>query len=191
MAIRARPLAVAGSGGPCHGSVAEFASRMHPQTFRAAGFHWRWRRIKPSGMQAVLERLLGARVAGLAMQFLRFGTVGAAGFVVDTAVVYGLRGTVGIYAAGAAAYVAAASFTWLFNRLWTFRTAPRTNAARQWAVFLATQSLGFVVNRGIFAILVTVSAFCATHPVVAIAAGVAAGMFLNFAAARRYVFAQG
>lgn len=142
-------------------------------------------------MQAALERLLGVRWAGLAMQFLRFGTVGAAGFVVDTAVVYGLRGMVGIYAAGAAAYVAAASFTWVFNRLWTFRTAARTHAGRQWAVFLATQSLGFVVNRGIFAVLVTFSDFCATYPVVAIAAGVAAGMFLNFAAARRYVFTQG
>ncbi len=142
------------------------------------------------GMEAVLERLLGVGPARLAMEFLRFGTVGAAGFVVDTGVVYALRGSIGIYAAGVAAYGAAATFTWFFNRLWTFRAAPRTHAARQWAVFVATQSLGFVVNRGVFAVLVTVSPFCATHPVVAIAAGVAAGMFFNFAAARRYVFAQ-
>ena len=126
----------------------------------------------------------------LVMQFLRFGTVGAAGFVVDTAVVYTLRGSIGIYAAGAVAYAVAATFTWTFNRLWTFRMAPRTHAGRQWMLFLATQSVGFVVNRGVFAILVTFSPFCATHPVAAIAVGVAGGMFLNFAAARRYVFAQ-
>lgn len=141
------------------------------------------------GMRAQLERRLGKERVQLAMQFLRFGTVGAAGFVVDTAVVYALRGAIGIYAAGAAAYCAAASFTWVFNRIWTFRTARPTSAARQWALFLATQSAGFVVNRGVFATLVTVSPFCATYPVVAIAAGVAAGMFLNFAAARRFVFA--
>lgn len=140
-------------------------------------------------MRDRLQRLLGRERAQLATQFLRFGAVGSAGFVVDTAVVYALRGTVGIYAAGVAAYCAAATFTWAFNRAWTFRTAARANAARQWALFLATQSAGFVVNRGIFAILVTLSAFCAAHPVVAIAAGVAAGMFLNFAAARRFVFA--
>ena len=124
------------------------------------------------------------------MQFARFGTVGAAGFVVDTAVVYALRGVVGIYAAGAAAYAVAATFTWIFNRIWTFREASHAPAGRQWAAFLATQSVGFVVNRGVFFTLVTISPFCAAHPVVAIAAGVAAGMFLNFAAARRFVFEQ-
>ncbi len=141
-------------------------------------------------MQAVLERLLGHARAHLALQFLRFGTVGGAGFVVDTAVVYALRGAIGIYAAGAAAYVVAASFTWAFNRIWTFRTARKANAMRQWAVFLATQGVGFVVNRGVFAVLVTYSEVCAAYPVLAIAAGVAAGMFLNFAAARRFVFAE-
>ena len=142
-------------------------------------------------MRTLLERFLGDALARLAMQFLRFGTVGAAGFVVDTAVVYGLRGPLGLYGAGAAAYGVAASFTWLFNRLWTFRGPQRLAVGRQWAVFLATQSVGFVVNRGVFAVLVTVSSFCFDYPVVAIAAGVAAGMFLNFAAARRYVFASG
>ena len=142
-------------------------------------------------MQAVLERLLGEALARLAMQFLRFGTVGAAGFVVDTAVVYALRGAIGIYAAGAAAYCAAATFGWVFHRLWTFRSATRSSAGRQWMLFLATQSAGFVVNRGVFALLVTFSPFCAAYPVVAIAGGVAAGMFLNFAAAKRFVFAQG
>ena len=139
-------------------------------------------------MQSLIERYFGQALAQLAMQFLRFGTVGAAGFIVDTAVVYGLRGTIGIYAAGAAAYVVAASFTWVFNRLWTFSSAPRVAAHRQWAVFLATQSVGFVVNRGVFAALVTWSDVCAAYPVLAIAFGMAAGMFLNFAAARRYVF---
>lgn len=137
-----------------------------------------------------MQRLLGDRLAGIAAQFLRFGVVGAAGFLVDTAVVYGLRGAIGIYGAGAAAYVVAASFTWLFNRLWTFRGAQRMALGRQWAAFLGTQSVGFLVNRGVFAVLVTVSALCAAYPVLAIAAGVAAGMFLNFAAARRFVFSD-
>lgn len=136
----------------------------------------------------MIERYFGKALVQLAIQFLRFGTVGAAGFVVDTAVVYGLRGAIGIYGAGAAAYVVAASFTWLFNRLWAFRNASRGAAHRQWMMFLATQSAGFVVNRGVFAALVTWSEVCAAYPVLAIASGMAAGMFLNFAAARRYVF---
>lgn len=156
--------------------------------WRAAGLSLRAGWSYAGGMRAFMQRLLGDHLALLATQFLRFGTVGAAGFVVDTAVVYSLRGAIGLYGAGAVAYVVAASFTWGFNRLWTFRGPHHMAAGRQWAVFLGTQSVGFVVNRGVFFVLVTVSAFCAEYPVVAIAAGVAAGMFLNFAAARRYVF---
>lgn len=139
----------------------------------------------------MLQRLLGDARGRLATQFLRFGTVGAAGFVVDTAMVYALRDSVGLYGAGVAAYLLAATFTWLFNRVWTFRGAHRGGIGRQWALFLLAQSLGFVVNRGVFAVLVTVSSLCAAHPVLAVFAGMLAGMFLNFAMARRFVFAQG
>lgn len=139
-------------------------------------------------MEDLLFRVLGQRLGAMAVQFMRFGLVGAAGFVVDTGVVYGLRGTVGIYAAGAVAYLFSASFTWFFNRLWAFRDSAHQPAGRQWAIFLVTQSVGFVVNRGVFAVLVTTSALCAEHPVIAIFAGMLAGMFLNFGFARRYVF---
>lgn len=141
-------------------------------------------------MQPILQRILGDARGRLAMQFIRFGTVGAAGFVVDTAMVYGLRCLLGLYGAGAAAYLVAATFTWIFNRLWTFRGGSSGGIGRQWALFLAVQSLGFVVNRGVFAVLVTVSPLCATHPVIAVLAGTLAGMFMNFATARRFVFAQ-
>jgi len=36
-----------------------------------------------------------------------------------------------------------------------------------------------------------VSPLCEAHPVLAVFAGTLAGMFLNFATARRFVFAQG
>jgi len=140
-------------------------------------------------MHAILIRLAGPARARVVMQFMRFGTVGAAGFVVDTSVVYGLRGAIGLYGAGAVAYLCAATFTWAFNRIWTFRGPHRHPMHRQWALFLAVNSVGFVVNRGVFALLVTFSAFCAEYPVVAIFAGMLAGMFLNFAAARKLVFA--
>jgi putative flippase GtrA len=139
-------------------------------------------------MEHLLLRVLGDRLGALAVQFMRFGLVGAAGFMVDTGVVYALRGMIGIYAAGAVAYLFAASFTWFFNRLWAFRNATHQPPGRQWAIFLATQSIGFLVNRGVFATLVTTSALCAEHPVIATFAGMLAGMFLNFGFARRYVF---
>lgn len=124
----------------------------------------------------------------LVLQFLRFGTVGGMGFVVDTAVVYALRGAVGLYWAGAMAYPVAATFTWAVNRLWTFRGQGGGSAGRQWARFLATNLLGFALNRGAYFLLITISPFVAEYPVIAVAAGAGAGMFVNFYLARAVVF---
>lgn len=134
-----------------------------------------------------LPRRLHGRVALLA-QFLRFGTVGGCGFLVDTATVYALRGTLGLYGAGALAYLTAASTNWLLNRLWTFRGQGSGAAHRQWLAFLATNLLGFALNRGTYAGLVTASTLCAAQPVWAVAAGSAAGMFVNFHLSRSVVF---
>ena len=124
----------------------------------------------------------------LILQFLRFGTVGGMGFFVDTAVVYATRGQVGVYWAGVIAYPVAATFTWAVNRYWTFRGQGDGPAHHQWARFLATNLLGFVLNRGAYFALVASSAFVAANPVIAVAAGAAAGMFVNFHLARRVVF---
>ena len=142
-------------------------------------------------MQAILARCtpraLHARLPMLT-QFLRFGTVGAAGFVVDTATVYATKGILGLYGAGAVAYLTAASANWLLNRTWTFRGHGGGPAHRQWLAFLGTNLLGFVLNRGAYFTLVTVSATCAAQPVLAVAAGAITGMFLNFHLSRSVVF---
>jgi putative flippase GtrA len=122
------------------------------------------------------------------VQFMQFGTVGLAGLVVDTATVYALRGSFGLYGAGLAAYGTGATTTWLLNRVWTFRGTGGGPAHRQWARFIAANSLGFVLNRGTYAILVTWLAVAARQPVVATSAGAVAGMFLNFYLSRRLVF---
>ena len=120
--------------------------------------------------------------------FLRFGIVGGAGFVVDTATVYATRGILGLYGAGVLAYLVAATVNWALNRVWTFRGRGGGAAHRQWARFLLANGVGFVLNRGTYAILVTISALCARQPVLAILAGVVAGMFVNFSLSRRWVF---
>lgn len=124
----------------------------------------------------------------MAIDFLRFGTVGAAGFVVDTAVVYATRAWLGLYLAGVLSFLVAASFTWLGNRLWTFRGRGAGRMHAQWARFVAANTLGFLLNRGTYAILVTVSALCAEQPVLAIFAGMLAGMLANFHFSRTMVF---
>ena len=139
-------------------------------------------------MVAILVRLLGPARAGLLMEFTRFGTVGFLGFVVDNSLVYGLRGAMGLYWAGALAYVVAATTTWGFNRLWTYRGRSRGAVHRQWALSLTVSTLGFTVNRGIYFAVITLSALAAEHPIMATFAGTLGGMFLNFHFARAVVF---
>ncbi len=122
------------------------------------------------------------------VQFLMFGTVGTVGFLIDVITVYGLRRLLGLYGAGAAAYIVAASVTWLFNRLWTFRGRGSGPVHQQWARFLGVNLGGFVLNRGTYAILITFVPLCAQEPVFAVAAGSIAGMFLNFTLSRAMVF---
>ena len=149
-------------------------------------------------MEALLSRIL----AGLPMparrfvdprrvllaQFLRFGVVGLIGFGIDTAIVYALRAPIGLYAAGMVSYLVAGSAGWALNRLWTFRGRSTGRAHRQWVLFLATNVGGLLLNRGAYVALIATSPLCVRYPVLAVAAGAVAGMFVNFAVARNLVF---
>ncbi len=138
-------------------------------------------------MIGATARLNPARRAWI-IDLLRFGTVGGVGFLLDSATVYASRAALGLYGAGVLAYFVAATGNWLLNRVWTFRGRGSGPAHRQWAAFLAANLVGFVLNRGTYAILVTVSALCARQPVYAIAAGAIAGLFTNFSLSRKLVF---
>jgi putative flippase GtrA len=134
------------------------------------------------------RRLATEARIGTLVQFLMFGTVGTVGFLADTATVYSLRYSLGLYGAGAVAYGVAATVTWLLNRLWTFRGQGSGPAHHQWARFLVVNLGGFVLNRGTYTLLVTFVPLCAAEPVYAVGAGAIAGMFLNFSLNRTMVF---
>ena len=137
----------------------------------------------------VLTRILGQQRAAIAQEFLRFGVVGAIGFVADTAVLYGAIALgSGLYLGRALSYLAAATTTWALNRAWTFRGRGDGPAQRQWALFVAVNLIGFVLNYGTYAALVTFVPLVAAHPVLGVAAGSIAGMFTNFALSRQVVF---
>ncbi len=134
------------------------------------------------------RRLISPAYLVLAAQFMQFATVGVAGLTVDTVVVYATRDRVGLYVAGLLSYLVAVTVTWALNRMWTFRGLGQGSALRQWARFVAANLLGFVLNRGTYFTLVTVSPLCAAQPIYAVAAGSVAGMFANFSLSRRIVF---
>jgi putative flippase GtrA len=125
----------------------------------------------------------------LLVQFIMFGMAGMVGFAIDTATVYTLRQWVGLYVGGILAYFTAATGTWLCNRLWTFRHISQSDPWYvQWRRFLAANLTGFVINRGLYMLLITFVAAAARQPVIAVFAGGLAGMMFNFNLSRKLVF---
>ncbi|WP_235035610.1 GtrA family protein [Roseomonas sp. 18066] len=138
-----------------------------------------------------MRRLLSPGQRALIGQMLRFGVVGTLGFLVDTGVLYAaLQLGAGLYLGRVFSYVAAATGNWALNRAWTFQ-ATGAPAARQWALFLAVNLVGFAVNYGTYALLVGHLPLAAAHPVLGVAAGSLAGMAGNFLLSRRFVFRAG
>jgi len=127
----------------------------------------------------------------LPRQFLRFGVIGAAGFVVDVGVLYLMRKAgLDLYSARGVSFIAAASFTWLGNRAFTFATGarPAGRLTAEWFVYLGAMTAGGLLNYGTYAVLVTVYALFREHPWLGVAGGTAAGLLVNFFFARRILY---
>jgi len=130
----------------------------------------------------------------LAGQFLRFSTIGAAGFVVDISILYlMLYMGLDLYSARVISFVAAATSTWIGNRLLTFR--PDRKGGRkisgEWVVYLAAMTVGGLVNYGIYALLIGFFQLFHDHPWLAVAGGTGAGLLINFMLARRILYKAG
>ena len=125
-----------------------------------------------------------------ARQFLRFGIVGVAGFVVDASVLYALLSwsSAGFYLGRLGSYLAAATSTWYLNRTFTFADHARQHAVRQWARFLAVNTIGGAVNYAVYSGFVLHWPREPWSPLIGVAGGSLAGMVVNFTVSRRLVF---
>ena len=131
-------------------------------------------------------------VASMAIQFIKFGIVGVFGFIVDSSAltialkIFGLNP----YAAAIVAFPCAATATWVGNRLFTFRDRRAAQGAMkaEWGRFMSVTLVGFLVNRGTYAGLITLSPTIYTYPILGLVGGTLVGMFINFFLSRRFVF---
>ena len=124
-------------------------------------------------------------------QFLGFACVGAITFVVDAGV---LTAALAIapgrfYLGRVVSYLTAASAGWWLNRRFTF--GGRGRRWRQWLRYLVANLSGGLANYAVYAVLIEIVPLCRSHPTLAVAAGSLAGLVLNFAASRRFVFNLG
>ena len=136
-----------------------------------------------------IRALLGAR-------FMRFGAVGAAGFVVDEAVLTLMHYAFGLdpYAARAISIFCAMTFTWWGNRTLTFAEHAAGGSvagiAREWLKFVLANAVGAIVNYASYTACVRFAPPPLGNPLLATAIGVAVGMVFNFTLSKRFVFRQ-
>jgi putative flippase GtrA len=126
-------------------------------------------------------------------RILRFGVVGAAGFVVDETVL-----TVGHYLIGLDPYVARAisilcamTFTWWGNRTLTFAEHAAEGAGgilREWLKFMLANAVGAAANYATYTLCVGYAPVPLSNPLVAVVIGVGVGMVFNFTLSQRFVF---
>ena len=140
--------------------------------------------------RAVTPRAVGG-------ELFRFAVVGTIGFVVDAGILTWLVSFLAwnVYAARAVSFVVAVLVTWLVNRQWTFahRGGGRSSmagAGAEYARYLTVQVIGALANLGVFVGVLAVWRGLIAYPVVPLAIGAVAGLLVNFAGARRWVFAQ-
>jgi len=124
-------------------------------------------------------------------QLFRFLIAGVLGFAVDASVLWlALAAGQGYFVGRALSFLAAVWTTWQINRRYTFRQsdAPRGSVWREWWQYLLAMSLGGAVNYAAYSAVVL--NFPATRwlPFAGVAVGSIAGMAVNFASAKWWVF---
>jgi putative flippase GtrA len=129
--------------------------------------------------------------------FIRFGLVGAGGYVVDAGVLGLTTGQFGFdpYRGRAIAVAIAMTATWLGNRYLTFaaqRARGSVSAIAQEALkFAGANLIGAAVSYGTYAALVRYAAGPWNNVFAAQAIGVLAGLVFNFTLSRTLVFRNG
>lgn len=119
--------------------------------------------------------------------FLSFAAIGAAAFVVDSVVLkiglaLGLTPAIGRLVS----LFVSMNFTFVVNRAVTFAKFRGRSLPAQWALYMAANSLGALVNYLVF--LALTAGPLAGQPVLAVAAGSVAGLAFNFTASRLTAF---
>ena len=122
---------------------------------------------------------------------VRFAFAGVAGLVVDVAVLYlALALGLGFYAGRVVSFLCAVFATWQINRRYTFAAgdAPTASLWREWWRYLMAMLGGGLVNYCAYSALIAIGPRVTLWPMLAVAAGSLAGMAVNFASAKLFVF---
>lgn len=121
---------------------------------------------------------------------LRFALVGAAGFLVDTAIVLLLLGAGWRPAvARCAAFGVAVLVTWLLNRSFSFQASKLGHVGKEGGAYFLVQLGGFAANLLVFTSLLNLTRPW-SYPLLALMLAAAVGMTVNYTGARVFIYKE-
>lgn len=131
------------------------------------------------------------RAIGECVLCLKFTGVSLVGFGTDAAVLHAGAG-LGLSPAIArlVSLTCAMQVTFVLNGLHVFRRLERGRRLRRWCAYMLAGGFGNLCNYWIFVTLVSLHHPVASRPMVALAAGSAAGWIINYLGARLLVFGR-
>ncbi len=128
--------------------------------------------------------------ADLAQQAGRFVVVGAIGFLVDGGILTVLHSIFdfSLLQARLVSFSGAVTMTWYLNRQHTFSDSKDARAVHEWGRYAVVNSIGAVLNLGIFLWLVYRFDALASWPIVPLAIAASIALIFNFFASRHLAF---
>jgi putative flippase GtrA len=106
-------------------------------------------------------------------RLFRFLCVGAIGFVIDASILSMLIFDFGWghYVSRVVSFGVAVPFSWLLNRMWTFKGAATNNPKREYTIYMTIQATGALLNFAIYSTCIFLSSTMMNYPVLALAIG--------------------
>jgi putative flippase GtrA len=148
--------------------------------------------------QQILERLQPLRALPLVQAverridfaFLRYGLVGATGFIVDASVLHMLTGLAKFdyFTGRLCSFAVAVGATWLLNRSFTFRGPTLHSTTRQALIYVAVQGAGGIANIGVYTAAIALAPPLKHLLLIPLAMGSAAGLCLTFLGSKHLAF---
>jgi len=121
--------------------------------------------------------------------FLRFGMVGASGFVIDALILHaGVRVGLNYFVARLVSFSIAVGCTWLLNRSFTFRTPSAHGKAKEAALYVAVQCAGGAANIGIYTAAIMLVPALKDWLLIPLAMGSAVGLCLTYLGSKHLAF---
>lgn len=134
---------------------------------------------------------MNRRPAKLRRELGLFAVGGVFGLLIDASIVQALVSWGGwnAYLARALSFLAAATFTWGWNRRHTFAGRDSGRAAHaEWLHWIGLMGIGALINLSVYTGLLLMFLPMQRWPAVPVAAGSAIAALVNFSAARRVLF---